>query len=215
MTYLQIVNAVLRRLRETQVSSVDDTTYTALIGDFVNETKREVEAAWNWSMLRTSVDVTTVADTTGYSLTGSGKHYKILTVQNVSGKFDMYQVPAKWIWDATAYGTPGTGRAIYYTVDGVDSNGDSTITIYPTPDSAETLRFYLVVPQADLETDTTEVSVPSWPIVLGAISKAMTERGEDNSNTLQEHLMRYNSALTEAIAQDAARFPDELIWSVY
>ena len=32
MTYLELVNAVLRRLRETTVSDVDQNTYSALIG---------------------------------------------------------------------------------------------------------------------------------------------------------------------------------------
>ena len=55
MTYIQIINAVLRRLREDEVASPSDTEYSTLIGDFVNETKREVEAAWNWTALRTTI----------------------------------------------------------------------------------------------------------------------------------------------------------------
>jgi len=35
MTYLELVNAVLRRLRITEVGSVNETAYSAMIGDFV------------------------------------------------------------------------------------------------------------------------------------------------------------------------------------
>ena len=48
MTYLQIVNKVLRRLRENEVSSINENPYSLLIGDLVNVVKREVEDAWDW-----------------------------------------------------------------------------------------------------------------------------------------------------------------------
>jgi len=50
-TYLQLVNDVLVRLRETQVSTVTQTPYSTLIGALVNDAKREVEDAWQWSQL--------------------------------------------------------------------------------------------------------------------------------------------------------------------
>ena len=40
MTYLQLVNSVLRRLRENEVDTVAETSYSALIGDFVNDAKQ-------------------------------------------------------------------------------------------------------------------------------------------------------------------------------
>lgn len=50
-TYLQLVNDVLIRLRESQVSTVQQTSYSALVGALVNDAKREVEDAWQWSQL--------------------------------------------------------------------------------------------------------------------------------------------------------------------
>ena len=52
MTYLEAVNKVLRRLRENTVSSVDETIYSRLIGEFVNDANHMVEDAWDWSNLR-------------------------------------------------------------------------------------------------------------------------------------------------------------------
>lgn len=61
-TYLQLVNDVLVRLREPQVSTVSQTPYSALIGALVNDAKREVEDAWQWSQL---FDYLTFATITG------------------------------------------------------------------------------------------------------------------------------------------------------
>ena len=41
MTYLNIVNNVLRRMREEEVASVASTTYSKMVGDFVNDGKRD------------------------------------------------------------------------------------------------------------------------------------------------------------------------------
>lgn len=50
-TYLQLVNDVLVRLREPTVSSISQTAYSTLVGALVNDAKREVEDAWQWSQL--------------------------------------------------------------------------------------------------------------------------------------------------------------------
>jgi hypothetical protein len=40
MTYLQLVNKVLTRLRENTVDTVGQSTYSALVGELVNDAKR-------------------------------------------------------------------------------------------------------------------------------------------------------------------------------
>lgn len=62
MTYLEIVNKVLKRLRETQVTTIDYSEYSSLISEFVNDAKNEVEDAWNWSAHTTSVSFRMLAD---------------------------------------------------------------------------------------------------------------------------------------------------------
>ena len=61
MDYREIINKVLRRLREDTIAndwignlndSADVDEYQKLIGDLVNETKQTVEDAWGWSFLR-------------------------------------------------------------------------------------------------------------------------------------------------------------------
>ena len=45
MTYLQLVNRVLRKLREDEVTIVNENDYSKLVGDFVNDAVKCVEAA--------------------------------------------------------------------------------------------------------------------------------------------------------------------------
>lgn len=40
-TYLTIVNHVLRRMREDEITNIADTTYSKMVGDFVNDAKRK------------------------------------------------------------------------------------------------------------------------------------------------------------------------------
>ena len=39
-TYLTIVNHVLRRMRENEVSNVSTNNYSKMVGDFVNDAKK-------------------------------------------------------------------------------------------------------------------------------------------------------------------------------
>ena len=58
-TYLDLINDVLVRLREPQVLSVSQNTYSSLIGKLINDAKREIEDSWNWDVLRSTVSFTT------------------------------------------------------------------------------------------------------------------------------------------------------------
>ena len=61
MTYLNIVNNVLRRLREEEVTTVTGSTYSTMVGDFVNDAKTLVEQAADWNALRQRYFVIQVA----------------------------------------------------------------------------------------------------------------------------------------------------------
>ena len=55
------MNSVLRRLREEETTSVTSTTYNKMVGDFINDAKRLVEEATDWSALRSTIIVPTAA----------------------------------------------------------------------------------------------------------------------------------------------------------
>ena len=80
MNYLELVNDVLIRLREDEVTAPTDTPYSKLIGVFVNDAKRIVEDSFQWNVLTETLTVTTSADLFNYVLTGSGQRFRVMDV---------------------------------------------------------------------------------------------------------------------------------------
>ena len=212
MTYLNIVNNVLRRLREEEVSSVQDSTYAKMVGDFVNDAKRIVEDAWDWSALRTTLTITTTQDIFNYVLTGSQNRIKALNVLNDTANLFMGYKTATFFDEAYLSSEPRTGAPTYYTYNGVDSNGDTQIDIYPTPDKAYTIRFNCVKRGADLSADSDETLVPTMPIIHLAIALLARERGETGGTSAPEYFNIANQYLSDAIALDAQKHPEEVVF---
>lgn len=212
MTYLQMVNKVLVRLREEPVETVNQTTYSALVGELVNDAKRLVEDAWDWSALRTTLTVNTVDGTYNYSLTGSGNRIELLNVINDTSNFFMQYRDAYWFDKAFLVDEPASGSPTYYTFKGIDSNGDSTVDLSPIPDGVYSLKFKCVLRTPELEEDATEVYIPTLPIIHMATALAVAERGEAGGQSAAELLSIAKSILNDAIALDAGRHPEDLIY---
>lgn len=210
MTYLEIVNKVLKRLRESQVTTVGETEYSALIGEFVNDVKREVEDAWDWSALRSTLTVTTEVDAFNYVLIGSGIRSRIIDIYDDTN--DVYISPKSTKWFDRAYQANDvtSGQIAYYNLNGVDSSGDTQIDFYPPPDAVCDIRINAVVPQAELSDDTDVILVPFDVVIEGTVARAQMERGLDGGNMDLE--MRYKSRLSDYIAIDSKNRPDELMW---
>ena len=213
MTYLQIINAVLRRLREDTVAAYNTSDYSTLIGDFVNEVKREVEDSWNWTQLRSTVQITTASGTYQYTLTTAGDRYRILQVINDTEDYDLakgrYSYMNNWL---TGNGAQN-GKPFWYDVNG-QSGGDPIANLYPIPDGAYNINFNMIIPQDDLAASATELTVPDYPVLLGAYARSLSERGEDGGMMYAEALNQYNKALADAIAIDAGNHPFEMDWCV-
>ena len=212
MTYLNLVNNVLRRLREEEVTSVSSSTYGKMVGDFVNDAKRMVEDAWDWSALRTTLTITTTSDIFNYVLTGSENRIKALNVINDTANLFMEYKTATFFDEAYLISDPRTGAPTYYTYNGVDSNGDTQIDVYPTPDKEYTIRFNCVKRQADLSADSDELTVPSMPVIHMAIAMLARERGETGGTSAPEYFAIADRYLSDAIALDAQKHPAEVIF---
>lgn len=213
-TYLNIVNEVLRRLREDEVASVTQNTYSKMVGDFVNDAKRIVEDSHDWSTLRTTVVVPTVADTTEYSLTNAGERVKIYSVINdTSNLFMRYESPN---WFNNAYYISGevTGTPDSYTFSGVDSNSDTKVRVYPKPSGVFSLRFDLISREAELSGDADTTVLPKNAIVHNAVALLARERGETGGTTAQDYFLIADKHLSDAIALDAYKNPEEFIYTV-
>mgnify|MGYP001576834254 CR=1 FL=1 len=211
-TYLELINQILIRLRERQVSSVDANDYSLLIGSFVNQAKEIVENSWEWSGLRATLTADTSANVFNYVLTGSGNRMTLLdAINDTSNTFMLYRT-AKDFDNLFLNGTPAEGSPVYYSFNGVDSNGDTRVDVYPIPDGAYALRFNLVRRTAELETSTDELFVPHAPVVALAYAMAVEERGEDGGMSSTNAHVLANRLLSDAIAFDAGKHPEELIW---
>jgi hypothetical protein len=212
MTYLDLVNNVLRRLRETEVSSVQSTSYSKLIGDLVNDAKDLVETSWDWSALRTTLTITTTADVFNYSLTGSQNNIKELNVLNDTSNLIMQYQTNNWFDSQFLLGNPVSGAPLYYTYNGVDTDGDTLIDVYPKPDGVYSLRFNCALRNGDLSADTDTIKIPAMPVVHLAVAFASRERGETGGTSSTEYFSMANKYLSDAIAMDAARHPEETIF---
>ena len=175
-TYLTLVNDVLSRLRESEVTSVSDNTYSSLIGRFVNEAKREVEDAWNWNRLRSTITIDTVADSFNYTLTSSQKRFRFIDAFNDTQDIEMRLTGMNTLNQRFYLGTTQTGAPQEFGFNGHDTSGDAKVDVYPVPDAVYSLRFNLIIPQADLSADTDEIIMNEFPIILGAYAKAIFER---------------------------------------
>ena len=212
MTYLQLVNSVLRRLREDTVATVAESDYSELIGDFVNDAKRQVEDAWDWTALRTTYTITTVSGTSTYSLEGFGVRSNVLYVHNETDNRKIEQESLQRIRQLALGTDNAIGTPYYYAVENVDSNGDATIRLYQTPNSDKVLSVYTITRPADLVEDTDSILIPSAPIVQYAYSFALRERGETGGQSAVEQAAFAKQDLSNAIAHDGTLNPEGTIW---
>ena len=209
MTYLQLVNSVLRRLRETEVSSVSDNAYSKLIGDFVNDAKRVVEDSYNWNALYDTLSATTSSDVFNYVLVGSGQRFRVIDVLNDSSNWFLQEKPTQWFDQQFLLTTPQKGSPLCYNFNGVDSNGDTQVDLFPIPDGAYNIRFNIVKPQVELSNNADNLQVPHEPVIFLAYAKALAERGEDGGMASGEAAQMYRQSLADAIALESGRYGEE------
>lgn len=212
-TYLELVNETLVRLREPEVTAVTDNAYSKLIGRFVNDAKRQVEDAYTWNALSETLTVTTSANLFNYVLTGIGQRFKVIDVINSeSDWFLNYETTRKMDELFLNSGTVLVGAPDRYNFNGVDSNGDTQVDLYPIPDGVYNIYFNVIKPQAEFTASSTQIKIPSEPVIFLAYSKALNERGEDNGVNSVEAYELYRQSLSDHIAAEANRYPEELIW---
>jgi hypothetical protein len=215
MTYLNLVNAVLRKLRETEVTVVQENDYSKLIGDFVNDALNSVEAAWDWSSLRTVIDITVFDGQKTYPLTDFGIRGELMSLYNVSQKQELTQKTKAYIKDKH-YKDPSnsTGKPRNFCFDGTDANNDTQVTLYPTPDATYQIEANVVLRNQQLFEDSDTTKLPTQPIVQLAFAYALRERGETGGQGAMEQIVIAQTDLSNAIALDAGNNGGELVFDV-
>ena len=215
MTYLNLVNAVLRKLRETEVTVVQENDYSKLIGDFVNDALNSVEAACDWSSLRTVIDITVFDGQKTYPLTDFGIRGELMSLYNVSQKQELTQKTKAYIKDKH-YKDPSnsTGKPRNFCFDGTDANNDTQVTLYPTPDATYQIEANVVLRNQQLSEDSDTTKLPTQPIVQLAFAYALRERGETGGQGAMEQIVIAQTDLSNAIALDAGNNGGELVFDV-
>ena len=221
MTFRELINEVLIRLREDTISSdwsgdINDSTtvsaYEKVIGGIVNDAKRHVEERHDWLVLRQTVDISTVAATKNYNLS-SGQEFKIIDVINNTTGTQLVQVSRAYL-NSIMYPTDPTGEPLYYGFNGADASNNLKVDLSPIPINAETLSFDIVKYQDELATASTVISVPTKPIILGAWARAISERGEDGGTQSSLMAQEANEALKQAIMLDSGNTRYETDWYI-
>ena len=212
MTYLNIMNNVLRRLREEEVSSVTESTYAKMVGDFINDAKVMVEESTDWSALRTTINVTTAASDSQYSLTDCGDNVKVMSALNDTENCYLAYQTKDWFNEQLYINPVIEGAPRYYTFDGLDASGDTQVLVSPRPTEAQTLRFDVIKRQAELTANTDNLLVPEKPVIHLAVALLSRERGETGGTSTAEYFQIADKYLSDAVAIDAAKHPEEMIF---
>jgi len=215
MTYLELVNAVLRKLREEPASTVNETDYTALIGSFVNDAKRLVEDAWDWSALRTTQEFLTVAGTDTYALEGFGTRSEVFQVFDETNKYVLDKISIKDARRRNMLSGDQQGTLTHYAMAGISPTGDIQIKLFPVPDeSLGVISVYGIKRPDDLVNDSDSVYVATNVIVDWAYAYAMIERGETGGQNGSEMALFAKNSMSNAIALDSRYHDEELNWEV-
>ena len=209
MTYVELVNDVRTRLRETNVSTVSETSYSALVGKFVNDAKRQIEDSYTWNVLNQTITVTTAANTSSYSLTGAGQKFRMNDAINTTSVITLDNIAVADMNRKLNFGTPSQGIPSEFCFNGVDGSGDTKIDLFPVPSGVFTLLFDLTIPQANLTSDGTSVKVLDYLVAQSAYARCLIERGEDGGTASSEAYALFRGMLSDAIAMESTRYPED------
>lgn len=204
MTYLEMVNEVLKRLREAEVTAVSDTTYSELMGAFVKQAYVRVANAYEWPQLDETDDASISATDTSYTITsgdsGEGVH-DIHSVFNVTTEKFLFPRPYKWVRDRLTDNTDQE-EPLFYAYGGETADGTTTIHFYRTSNDSYTIRtsFNRKPDLKNTLSDSTFIKLPEMPIILAAYALAVSERGEDGGTTFNEADAEARMSLSDTIA---------------
>lgn len=226
-TYLQVVQNVLLNLREAQISDLS-ATYSQLIGQFVNQAKEKVEAAWRWKALGTTLTFSTVLNQTAYTLaaaqspavaTSSG-NYPLATAEILTDEFNNQSV-----FDATTAASGGlirlgrVTREVEYAYNIYLANqspvqpnrfsysyegGKAVFSLVGAPTAGRAMRIRMKVPQDEFTLGSEVFLIPTRSVTSFATFLAMEERGEELSEKSSLYLDRHEQELQREIERDAA-----------
>jgi hypothetical protein len=217
MTYLELVNAVLVRLREKKVSAVDTNPFVSVIGAFVNDAKDSVEDAWQWSQLRGNDALTVNLGVKTLVVPDSADtNYQIKSILNIQTGNYLKYVVQPWMRGAyrNSFNTPVPNNEPMYWTWGNDDDatGNKTIDILSPSNGTYNFLVNRVKHQAPLVNPSDRLKVPSQPVIQLATALASRERGEIGGAPTSELFILADRYLSDAIAYDTTKWENEMDW---
>jgi hypothetical protein len=214
LTFLQIINRILPRLRESTVAANDSTDYSSHIGKMLNEVKAEIENAWMWSALRDTYEVSTTQGVTSYALTDAGD-CTIISAWNTTSSVQLLRGTNRE-FDRYFFGSGATipqGIPCKYLPAGLDENYDRKIDIYPAPSGVFTLKLNVSKQQADLAADGDIPLVPQPLLIEETIARLLVERGDEGApRPAPGETFILRERLAQEIAREAGHDDSEMDW---
>lgn len=211
MTYLDMVNDVLVRLRESEVQTISQNSYSKLIAKFINDGKRQVEDAFDWNALKYTYNINTTANVSSYVLSNSGIRFRVSDVINDTKDARLKQASTKYM-NELFLTTPVYSVPEYYNFNGVNTNGDTIVDLFPIPDDVYNIKFSVFQPTAPLVNNTDTTLIPNEPILFYAYAKALAERGEDGGLASSEAYQLYRQSLSDHVALEFSKADIDYIW---
>jgi hypothetical protein len=222
MTQLEMVNKILLRLREDQVSTVTDSDYSKLVAQFVNDAKADIEDInHDWSQYEIEVDITILADgTRSYDITASNDRSKLMRsyqddrvpaaydiTANESGQ--LFDCPLKILKRERALTNDINDVRVpkVFAIEADTDVGDGwKITLLWGANEQRDWRMYWYAPQDDLtltgSDDNTEILLPQRPVELRAYAYAVNEREIAGDQRAQIAWQRSGDAIAAALEND-------------
>lgn len=233
MTYLEMVNEVLVRMREEEVTSVVDPENDPeqkMVCKFVNDARSFVERSHAWNALRRVWVIDLAHEQYRYSLSNAAEQSTIYHLK-YGNNSPLKEVPSKWI-DAKGR---DNGSPRWFAPSHVDKH-TVQIQVYPRPDesfggSGDIFEYTLAqfgqasfaVPDKQLYaygygqgqrlvSDGDEIVIPEDPVMSYALAFSQRERGEAGGQNSAEIFAMAKQYLSDAISWDVTNSSGEYVW---
>jgi hypothetical protein len=233
VNYLDMCNEVLVRMREEEITSVQDADndpQQKLVTKFVNDAKALVERSHTWNASRKLWVIDLAHEVYRYSLKGAAEQSSIYLVRYDSGA-PLREANSQWLarqgrqqgnphWYAPSHVDKhtielhihprpdntfgGTGDIFEYTV------GQYGVGSFAAPDKQ--LFVYGYGQQETLKSDSDEIIVPTDAVMHYALAYAQRERGEAGGQNSQEVFAMAKQYLSDAISWDVNNSELEYTW---
>ena len=233
MTYLEMVNEVLVRMREEEVTSVVDPENDPeqkMVCKFVNDARSFVERSHAWNALRRVWVIDLAHEQYKYNLTGASEQSSVYLLKYGTGN-NLHEVPSKWIESkGREMGSPR-----WFAPSHVDKH-TVQVSVYPRPDesfggSGDIFEYTLAqfgqasfaAPNKQLYaygygqgnrlvSNEDEIAVPDDPVMNYALAFSQRERGEAGGQNSAEIFALARQYLSDAISWDVTNSSGEYVW---